>query len=57
MSRPPTSHEWRWNQGENINSEERWLAPWTVMDGRSLSIYQEKILDTYASYINARRDN
>ena len=24
MSRPPTSHEWRWNQDENMNAENRY---------------------------------
>ena len=30
---------------ENINSEENWLSPWEIMDGREIGAKQQNILD------------
>ena len=41
---------------EDISSGAMWLAPWTVMDGRQLSSNQERILNIFSNYLNARLD-
>ena len=41
MSRPPTLHEWRWNQVENINSEDRYENAITNIEQSAIDKLQD----------------